>query len=213
MPNSQICVPQLMYFCFMKKYARPEKLNKCSTKVASLVKNSLPQYSELPAFSYAAKLQSHSWSTAIKYNKELSLKENQNLLITMKELHLTRGWGDVMYIKLHTQICMHRAMSSCSYICIWDRWWTQMQIIQTFQLPPFCKQLLCFTYHYRVSPAMSSFQEPLTAGLRLYPHNHVSNCQQEAILKSHLSKILCAYSSEDKHFQKTGRGVWLEHSR
>lgn len=59
--------------------------------------------------------------------------------------------------------------------------------------------LLWFTCHYRVSSAMSTFlfQEPLTAGLRLYSHNHVSNCQQEAILKSHLSKILCTYCSED----------------
>jgi len=40
------------------------------------------------------------------------------------------------------------------------------------------------------------FQEPLTAGLRLYPHNDISNCQQEAILKSQLSKILRTYSSE-----------------
>lgn len=204
MPSSQICVPQVLYFCFMQ-YVRPEKLNKRSTRVASLVRNSLPQYSELPAFSYAAELGSHSWSTAIKYNRDLSLKEQQNLLIRTKELHLTRGWGDVMSIKLHTEICTHRAMSlciwvACSYTCIWGQRWTKVQIIQSFQLPPFCKQLSIMVYiplQGDICNVVFSFQEPLTAGLRLYPHNHVSNCQQEAILKSHLSKILCTYSSED----------------
>lgn len=111
MPNSQIGLPQLVYFCFMKKYIRPEKRNKRGTRVASLVRNSPPQNSEMPGFSYAAKLGSHSWSTATKYKRELSLKEHKHL-ITMKGLHLTRGWGD-MTIKLHPQICRYRAMSAC----------------------------------------------------------------------------------------------------
>lgn len=45
-----------------------------------------------------------------------------------------------------------------------------------------------------------SFSGLLPVGLRLYPHNQVLNCQQEALLKSHLSKTLRAYSSKDKHF-------------
>lgn len=68
-----------------------------------------------------------------------------------------------------------------------------------FHYHPFANSfLLWLSSHYRVSSAMSSFpfQEPLP-GLRLYSHNHVSNCQQEAISKSHLSKILCTYCSED----------------
>lgn len=58
-----------------------------------------------------------------------------------------------------------------------------------------------------------SFSGTFNSRIGLYPHNHVSNCQQEAILKSHLSKILRAYSREDNHFQKEVRWAWLEHSR
>lgn len=40
---------------------------------------------------------------------------------------------------------LHRALPSCilvtcSYTCLWDQSWTQVQVIQTFQLPPFCQQ-------------------------------------------------------------------------
>lgn len=153
MPNSQICVPQLLHFCFTNKYVRWEKLNKPSTTIASLVRNSLPQHSEQPEFSYAAKPGSHSWSTAIKYNRELSLKEHQNLFSYNERAAFNNWVGRCdVYQTAHanqttvlTELCPHTRVT-CSYTCIWDQWWTQALIMQIFQLPPFCKQLSIMVY-------------------------------------------------------------------
>lgn len=206
MPNSEICVLQLLYICLMKKYISHK------SAAASLVKNSLLQYSEQSAFSYAAKTKSNSWSAAREYYR-VSKPPYYNLRAAFnKEVERP----DV-YHKLHTQVELLYAQQrthawvTCYYMCIWDQQWIQVQTNISaailLQKP--------FTYHYRVSSVMSffPFQELLTAGIGLYPHNHVSNCQQEAILKSHLSKILRAYSREDNHFQKEVRWAWLEHSR
>lgn len=96
-----VCLGFCIYF--MKKYVRPEKLNKLSPRVARLVRNSLPQYS-MPAFSCTAKLGSHSWSIVIKYNRALILQDHHNL-ITMNKLYLPRGWGEV--IPICTELCPH----------------------------------------------------------------------------------------------------------
>lgn len=48
MLNRFVCLGFCIYF--MKKYVRPEKLNKLSNRAARLVRNSLPQYSECQHF-------------------------------------------------------------------------------------------------------------------------------------------------------------------
>lgn len=127
-----------------------------------------------------------------------------------------------MFVANHTNksnYCMHRATSSdTSYVLLH----TQMRSMvnasanTTIQLPSLCKQLSIMGYiplQGDICNFAFSFTGLLTVGLRLYPQNQVLNCQQQALLKSHLSKIPSAYSSKDNHFQKSGRWAQLEHSR
>lgn len=80
-------------------------------RVASLMRNFLPRYSELPALDYAAQLGSHSWSTAIKYDRELSLapKPYYN-----RRVAFTKEWGEVMSTKLQTQSYVLMDRVTCS---------------------------------------------------------------------------------------------------
>lgn len=118
-------------------------------------------------------------------------------------------WGDLMFIanrKHKSNFCMHRATSSgmsSVLLHMLMRSMVNTSANTTIQLPSLCKQLSIMGYiplQGDICNISFSFSGLLTVGLRLYPNNQVLNCQQEALLKSCLSKILCAYSSKDNHF-------------
>lgn len=173
-----------------------------ANRAARLVRTSLPQYQH-----FLVQQNSEAIHEVLSQNRALSLQDHHNL-IPMNKLHLTRGWGEVMFICLHAQsfaimhisyMLLHLHVGSVVNTSTGNTNISAATLLQT---------ALCYGSHAttgrHLQMASLPFQEPLTAGLGLFPHNHVSNCQQEAILKSHLSKILCTYGSEVNIFPESG---------
>lgn len=196
MPNSQICMPWVLYLFYEEV---------CQTRKA---KQAQPRSSQIGAEFSSTVLNASTFlrSKTKKPFMKHSHKIQQSIDLTRppqpyynEKAVFTKGMGrSDVYLSAQSFVLMH-----ISYMLLRlhvgsavnksaDN--TNISAATTFAN----SVLLWFPYHYRVSSAMASlpFQEPLTAGLRLFSHNHVSNCQQEAILKSHLSKILCTYGSE-----------------
>lgn len=142
MPTSQICMPWVLYLFYEEV---------CQTRKA---KQAQPQSSQIgvefssTVLNASTFLRSKTRKPFMKHSHKIqqSIDLTRPPQITMEKLYLPRGWGEVMSIYLH------RALSSCilvtcSYACMWDQWWTEVQITQTFQLPPLLQTAFCYGFH------------------------------------------------------------------
>lgn len=90
-PNNQTCLPWVLYLFY------EEKLNKLSKQSSQISEDLSPQYQH-----FLVQQNSEAIHEVLSQNRALSLQDHHNL-IPMNKLHLTRGWGEVMFICLHAQ--------------------------------------------------------------------------------------------------------------